>query len=337
MIVLTVRPGTRHRHERLGRRLGGGFTLVELLAVIAIVALLVALLLPAVQGARESARRTQCGNNAKQIGVAVSSFIHQNDDRLPIGAAFLDNRKGSGVARLLPFLDQMNVFTAIDFKDSAPWVDDQKYPDGRFIHTTVIPSFVCPSDQPFNVPAGLLMPLGPEQPGPCNYVASQGPTVNLQNSECACPDAMYDNVYNLSKNQYDVPATTAGPFNRRAVAYAVASVRDGMSNTIFFGEVRPACSIHHAKGWLRSDSGQGFGSTLVRINTNTCSTNPGDSGCRRPCNWNWELGFRSLHAGGATFVFGDGSVRFLSESIEFATVYQRLGAKADGQVIGAFE
>jgi len=73
------------------------------------------------------------------------------------------------------------------------------------------------------------------------------------------------------------------------VAHGLIETRDGLSNTIFFGEPRPACAAHHAQGWLRSNSGQGLSTTLVPINTNTCSTDPAASGCARPCNWNYEL------------------------------------------------
>ena len=89
---------------------------------------------------------------------------------------------------------------------------------------------------------------------------------------------------------------------------------------------------HHRQGWLRSNSGQGLSTTLVPINTDTCSTDPAANGCARPCNWNYELGYRSNHPGGAMFGFGDGSVHFLPETIDHLT-YQRLGAKSDRQPV----
>jgi len=73
---------------------------------------------------------------------------------------------------------------------------------------------------------------------------------------------------------------------------------------------------------------------LIPINYNTCDANAADP-CRRPCNWNTEVGFKSAHMGGAHFLLGDGSVRFIMENIEYQT-YQNLGAKADGKVVGEY-
>ena len=310
-----------------GRR---GFTLVEVLVVIAIIGLLIALLIPAVQGARESARRLQCGNNLRQIGLATTAYVARNDETLPVGAHWGSGptqNRGTGLARLLPFLEEEVVFNALDFKNMTIWVDDMRFADGRPIRATEIPSFICPSDEKFR---------GVADTAPCNYAASKGPTAHINNGGCSCPEALALNQFQLPAphppSNYDNPTTTAGPFNRQGVAYGLIQIRDGLSNTIFFGETRPACAAHHAQGWLRSNSGQGLSTTLVPINTDTCSTDSAASGCARPCNWNYELGFRSRHIGGATFAFGDGSVHFLPETIDHLT-YQRLGAKSDRQPV----
>jgi prepilin-type N-terminal cleavage/methylation domain-containing protein/prepilin-type processing-associated H-X9-DG protein len=307
-----------------------GFTLVDMLVVIAIIAVLIALLIPAVQGARESARRLQCGNNLKQIGLATSGFTARNNEELPFGAHWGSGptqNRGTGLARLLPFLEEEGVFNALDLKNMTIWVDDMRFPDGRFIRATEIPSFVCPSDERFR---------GIADTAPCNYAASKGPTAHINNGGCPCPEALALNQFQLPAphppSNYDNTTTTAGPFNRQGVAYVLAQIRDGLSSTIFFGETRPSCGAHHAGGWLRSNSGQGLSTTLVPINMNTCSTDPAESGCARPCNWNYELGFRSRHPGGAMFAFGDGSVHFLPDTIDHVT-YQRLGAKSDRQPV----
>lgn len=312
------------------RRHPRGFTLVEMLVVIAIIALLIALLIPAVQGARESARRVQCSNNLRQIGLATASYVARNDEELPAGAHWGSGpaqNRGTGLARLLPFLDEISVFNAIDFKNMTVWVDDMKFPDGRFIRATEIPSFLCPSDEKFR---------GIADTAPCNYAASKGPTAHINNGGCSCPEALALNQFQLPAphppSNYDNTTTTAGPFNRQGVAYGLLQIRDGLSSTIFFGETRPSCAAHHAQGWLRSNSGQGLSTTLVPINTDTCSTDPAASGCARPCNWNYELGYRSRHIGGAMFAFGDGAVHFLPETIDHLT-YQRLGAKSDRQPV----
>lgn len=317
--------------NRLHTQRRGAFTLIELLVVIAIIAILIAVLLPAVQGARESARRVQCGNNMKQIGLATSGYATQNNDELPFGAHWGSGptqNRGTGLARLLPFLEEDRVFNAIDFRNMTVWVDEMKYPDGRFIRETEIPSFICPSEAKF-----FGFP-GQARRAPCHYAASKGPTAHINNGSCSCPEALALNQFQLPAphppSNYDNTTTTAGPFNRQGLAYSVAQIRDGLSSTIFFGETIPVCGAHHSGGWLASNSGQGLSTTLVPINTNTCSTDPAESGCARPCNWNYELGFRSRHPGGATFAFGDGSVHFLPDTIDHVT-YQRLGGKSDRQ------
>ena len=312
-----------------------GFTLVEMLVVIAVLAVLIALLLPAMQGARESARRVQCGNNLRQIGLATAAYVARNDEELPFGAQWgggPTQNRGTGLARLLPFLEEEMVFDAIDFKNMTIWVDDMRFPDGRFIRDTVIPALLCPSDERFT---GLPSWQPDWHNAPCNYAASSGPTAHIDNSACSCPEAM-------ALNQFQIPAPPpslygqannyAGPFNRQGVAYGLLQIRDGLSSTIFFGETRPSCGAHHSRGWLRSNSGQGLTSTLVPINTDTCDNTSAGNGCTRWCNWNYELGFRSRHPGGAMFVFGDASVHYLPDTIDHLT-YQRLGAKSDRQPV----
>jgi prepilin-type N-terminal cleavage/methylation domain-containing protein len=118
-----------------------GFTLVELLVVIAIIGLLIALLLPAVQGVRESARRTHCGNNLRQMGIAMASHVSQNDNRLPPGAPA---RTGSTTevyhgffSHLLPFLEQMTIWDEMDKNATNP--------GGNKHRNTVVATYVCPS------------------------------------------------------------------------------------------------------------------------------------------------------------------------------------------------
>jgi hypothetical protein len=87
--------------------------------------------------------------------------------------------------------------------------------------------------------------------------------------------------------------------------------------------------MHLAKGWYAPNNGQGFFSTIVPINRDTCRSEP--KGCNAWCNWVTEPGFRSAHPGGAHFVFGDASVQFLTDTIDYQT-YQYLGGKADGKI-----
>ena len=336
MTAVVARPAGRLPITGLRGHGRHAFTLAEVLVVIAILALLMALLMPAVQSARESSRRTHCGNNIRQIGIAVAAYAVQNGDMLPYGAQWgsgAAQNRGTGLAQILPFADGRSLYDAIDWKNTSIAVDDMRYGDGRYVRDMPIAFLMCPSDEPFT---GLASWPADWQNAPCNYAASSGPTAHIDSPSCSCPEAM-------ALNQYQIPASPpslygqstryAGPFNRQGVPYAVASVRDGLSLTIFYGETRPSCGAHHSRGWLRSNSGQGLTSTLVPINTNTCDNeSTSGSGCPRWCNWNYELGFRSRHAGGATFLFGDGAVRFLPSTIDHLA-YQRLGAKADGQQV----
>jgi prepilin-type N-terminal cleavage/methylation domain-containing protein len=293
------------------------FTLVELLVVIAIIGLLVALLLPAVQAARETARRTQCSNNLKQISLAALQF-EDSHKRLPPGAVWSSSgtAKGSLYVYLLPYLERPSLYNAFDFSQTS--IDRSTFPGtSTLIASTVIPTLLCPSDPH---PKQYFSSLASH-----NYAASRGPTAVFNNPSCPCPNPWQS----LAQAPLDDPKNFAGPFTRLGTHVRLAEVTDGLSNTIFFGEVRPRCSEHARNGWASSNDGNGFCTTLIPINYNSCDDNAANA-CNRSCNWSTELGFRSLHAGGAYFTFGDGGVRFLPQTIDHQ-LYQYLGAKADGQ------
>ncbi len=296
-----------------------GFTLVELLVVIAIIGILVALLLPAVQSAREAARRMQCQNNLKQIGLALHNYEVANKS-FPPGSYWYgtnyDAYRGSILVLLLPHMEQQNLFDQFDY---TVRIDDQTFPDTTLLGSTIIPTYVCPSDNNKGLLNGRAIH---------NYAASNGPTAHINNPSCSCSTGASWNTYALSP--YENPNDFAGPFYRRDNPTTITDCRDGLSNTIYFGEVRRDCSNHTQQGWVRSNNGNGLVSTQVPINTDTCDVNATDP-CRKPCNWSSELAFKSAHPGGALFLFGDGSVHFFSESIDHWN-YQYLGAKADGEV-----
>ena len=110
-----------------------------------------------------------------------------------------------------------------------------------------------------------------------------------------------------------------------------SQITDGLSKTIFMGEVRVPCSVHAQAGWAFTNNGNGYCTTLIPINYDTCTDTAPDP-CHRSCTWNTDVGFKSAHPGGAQFLFGDGSVRLLQDAIDLQ-MYQYLGAKADGQII----
>ena len=295
-----------------------GFTLVELLVVIAIIGVLLALLLPAVQAAREAARRAQCSNNLKQIGLAVHSYADINR-KLPAGGIWnpAGQGKGSALVHLLPFVEEKSIFDAFDFKKLN--TDGSFYPGtATLIGSTAIPTYICPSDDGNPSVVGLAKH---------NYAASRGPTEVYDNPSCSCTHPWQM----LAMAPLDNPANFAGPFTRMGSAAGLQQVTDGLSKTIFFGEVRPNCSEHARNGWAASNNGNGYCTTLIPINFDTCNDSSPDP-CHRSCNWNTEVGFKSLHPGGAQFLLGDGSVRFLPEDMDHQA-YQYLGAKSDGQSV----
>jgi len=293
------------------------FTLVELLVVIAIIGVLVALLLPAIQAAREAARRTQCANHLRQLTLAALQFEDVNK-KLPPGAVWSSSgtAKGSVYLYLLPYLENSALYNAVDLTKAS--IEGSTLPGSATpIAATVIPTFVCPSDPHPKHYFGNLAAH--------NYAASRGPTDVFNNPAASCPNPWQS----LSQAPLDDPRNFAGPFTRLGTPVRLAEVTDGLSNTIFLGEVRPKCSEHARNGWAATNDGNGFCSTLIPINYDSCNDNATNA-CNRSNNWSTELGFRSLHPAGAQFAMGDGGVRFVGQTIDHQ-LYQYLGAKADGQ------
>jgi len=329
-----------HRQEK------SGFTLVELLVVIAIIGVLVALLLPAVQAAREAARRIQCSNNLKQLGLAVQ--LYENTAKTyPSGAYWYELgvgtiNQGTLLMRLLPYVEQQNLYDLYDFDlDPAAAVppgsgtDFQTLPGGaELIGATRVEAFVCPSDvHPEYRRSGAFL----DGFAMANYAGSRGPCMTPANGSAPC--SLAANFATFAFNSH-VECETAfggelalpGVFSRIVSHVAPRQVTDGLSNTIFLGETRPDCSIHAAQGWARSNNASGIVSTVPPINFNSCIPANAPDKCQQWDNWTTSLGFKSSHPGGAQFVFGDGSVHFLQETIDHQA-YQYLGAKADSQTV----
>jgi prepilin-type N-terminal cleavage/methylation domain-containing protein/prepilin-type processing-associated H-X9-DG protein len=313
-----------------------GFTLVELLVVIAIIGVLIALLLPAVQAAREAARRSTCTNNIRQVILATLNY-ETAQEKLPPGAVFRDEggiRFRTGVMTwILPYAESTSLHGLVDFTEET---DNQKLDDGTWLSSFVVPMYICPSDEAETTVEMTNRQGQLQLYSKTNYSASNGSAQRGNSPNCSCANLQSEwNTFGLKptpklSNQEDF----SGPFTRFAVSAKLKHVTDGLSNTIFFGEVLPECSVHVRRGWLDSNNSSGLISTVIPMNFDSCHPRdePGTSNCNKPCNWNMELGFKSRHPGGVNFGFGDGSVHFLAEDIDHWS-FQYLGDKADGKVV----
>jgi prepilin-type N-terminal cleavage/methylation domain-containing protein/prepilin-type processing-associated H-X9-DG protein len=318
------------------------FTLVELLVVIAIIGILIALLLPAVQAAREAARRSQCSNNMKQIGLALHNY-HDTYKSFPAGGYCCtqpEYRFNAHIA-ILPYIEQGPLYEQLDprlapqlfrFPTTSPNANQR-------LGYVQIPVYTCPSDR--NNLIGNPAVSSPEARWAPNYEPSRGPTQTGNSPSCSCAEfppiqTTYGSAGHPNWN-YHNNSNPAGLFTRLPTSGTkyfgtMRDAEDGTSNVIAFGETMAECSDHVRMGW-HHPHGTGLNITLVPINYDSCAPNvasaPGGNPCRARCNWNMEFGFRSKHPGGAQFLLVDGSVHFLSETIDHWT-YNYLGDKCDG-------
>ncbi len=306
---LLTRAGRIARRSRWPHR---GFTLIELLVVIAIISVLIALLLPAVQSAREAARRAQCCNNLMQMGIAVQSY-ESSHEMLPPGVVnetgpVLDVAKGYGfgwMTQILPYFEMKNVYNHFNLK-----VGLYEAPN-LTTRTNLVRSFLCPSDN--------------------------GPTRDSQRIAMTS----YVGVH------HDVEAPIAA--DNHGVLFLNSHVRyedvtDGTSSTLFVGEkLNDGLDLGWASGTRASLRNTGSAVNFSRPGPRPAGPAPakasaagaalGDNNEERT-NPAYVGGFASRHPGGSNFAFGDGSVKFIKSSIGIA-VYQHLANRADGEVIDA--
>lgn len=321
-----------------------GFTLVELLVVIAIIGILVGLLLPAVQAAREAARRMQCTNNLKQIGLALHNY-HDTHRKFPHGNYF-DLSPGGNInsqwawsAMILPFIEQGNMFNQLNVGPTSLEAAANN-PVKLALLTTPLPAFICPSDAEAGVNRNRPF-LAKSTGGLCNGMVLPT-TVELAKSNYpGCNGNRDSDGIFLSGGTRDI---------------GIKDITDGTSNSIMVGE-RP--SNRYAKQtvatgpWAAIWAGQELtcdgitnvwcllGKTEYQMNSGKHSQSATDTNAVD----NPLLSFGSQHTGGANFVLADGSVRFISENIQWNDdpvgtndlgAYHMLGSIADGQVIGEY-
>jgi prepilin-type N-terminal cleavage/methylation domain-containing protein/prepilin-type processing-associated H-X9-DG protein len=331
-----------------------GFTLVELLVVMAIIGILVALLLPAVQMAREAARRIQCANNLKQQGLAMQNY-HSVFQTFPSAGHYVDQPGppeftyiASTNFMILPYIEQLNLMN--QFNHHLPWWA-QKPEVGQ----ARLGLFFCPSDtaprvvedefiKSFGIPAG-------GQFATCSYAHSMG-----------FDDAMF----------FTAPGFGPAYSKRGSGVFALNTYRpmslivDGTSNTFLVGEAASGKEICHGIGctepvkgftsrhawligghgipaWAQNGAGWIYsgahGTTVERLNKWPVTDSIHDTGDTYNSLASWEGGphwgtnFRSFHPQGANFVFADGSVHFITNSVNMQT-YRALSSIQAADPIG---
>ncbi len=312
-----------------------GFTLIELLVVIAIIAILISLLLPAVQKVREAAARMQCQNNLKQLALALHNY--EGDYKyLPRGRTFPNNEALSAASRLLPYIEQDNVFKLINF--SVGWA----HANNAAANATTIKTFLCPSDTTSRVPPGVA---------PNSYRANEGTSL-----------VMWYGISDAAGVNNAMPPAN-GPFDVNN-ALKLADITDGTSNTAAFSEhligdfsqsvvmergdtFRPgtypatadqaiadcaAIDINNLAFQSYSNVG---GSWLYGYHSTTSywhSAPPNTRSCMFPPSRIMTTA-NSNHSGGVNISLCDGSVRFVSNGVSLAT-WRAVGTRNGGEVLG---
>lgn len=302
-----------------GININRGFTLIELLVVIAVIGILIALLLPAVQAAREAARRTQCASHMKQLGIATQNF-HDTMRRFPFAtrdrlAKDDSDTWATGFLQLMPFLEQDNVASRWDPNERR---DSEIDNDGDGVTNLIltqmeIPIFLCPTMSP---PAGRLT----DNRAPSSYLFCAG-TQDVALLHYAHFYGLKEPLFNgpivptrLDPNEMDSPN-----FNRTT---RMSDVKDGTSNTFLMGETdfspQGVPSTKYGGVWSYGFIGYAWGTTHHPFNKHDHE------------NTAWG-GFRSEHRAGGNFGMVDGSVTFVAETIDYE-LYQGLSTRQGREV-----
>jgi len=327
----------------------GAFTLIELLVVIAIIAVLIGLLLPAIQKVRDAAAQTSCKNNLKQIGIALHAF---NDEKghFPVGEFDDDNANWSWTVDLLPYIEQAGAYKDLVADTANFWrppnfgdgpnglncdtlgnAHDTNIVAGGGVASRIMKTFDCPST-PYakNYSSGDGRTNGLARSSYCGnagaavaYLANNGGSFC-----CACA-----NLKGTAMNGVFLFAND----NDRTWAVSLTQISDGTSNTVAVGEVGISSNVTATKNndgsfptWAGGNKGRGCGDFLGLGNTFRFMDTGYNLNLRTGNNSN--LSFGSNHSGGANFLFCDDSVRFVANEVDIS-VYTAIGTRSGGEPV----
>jgi len=316
-----------HSSRASARRLRA-FTLVELLVVIAIIGVLVALLLPAVQAAREAARRMQCGNNTRQLGLALHNY-HDVNLTFPLNYRPVVGGTYSWMQAILPYIEQQNLYSQITIGGTV------NLPNNTLVASTPIKTYLCPSDGV--TPKSALLPNRSDGGGTkavTNYKASSGANwgwVIINSNNARWPGDSNGLIHCdgfICSNSYGNAASSTTPTMGDVLKNLtrMATITDGTSNSFAVGEAVGAWSWW--TWWYNQNAS--IATCALPLNYRRGIDKLDDPNIAN--QWNRNFGFYSLHPAGANFTMCDGSVRFVADNIDTVS-YRALGTVEAGDTI----